>query len=534
MSNFNTITSLAESPKQEGLLYAGTDDGLIQVSEDGGEHWKAIPVGKLPGVPKHAFVNNLRADLFDPDTVYVALDNHKTGDFKPYLLKSTDRGRSWKSIVGDLGDRHIVWRVVQDHVQPGLLFAATEFGIFFTVDRGKHWTKLSANTPTIAFRDLAIQRRENDLVGASFGRGFWVLDDYAPLRSLTPKALHKAALLFAPSRPTWWYIERRPLGGDKKASQGDAYYTADNPPFGAVFTYYMAKDLKSRKERRQAREKDLIKAGKDTPYPGWEGAEAERREPKPAMLLTVRDSDGNVVRRISSDATQRGFHRVAWDLRFPASRAVGAGGGPFGGEPRGFLAAPGRYSVDLAQQVDGKTTQLAGPSTFEVKRMRHGALPGAEPKTTVAFWKRLASDQRAVTAAQQVLKHTQDKVKDLHTALARSNGAPGELDQELYAIEQELYSIEEILQGNQAKAAIGEPDRVTVSGRLQEAMIGTAFSTYGPTPTHRKGVEIAESEFKALRARMNELTRKRIPAYEDALLQAGAPWVKGAPIPKMR
>jgi len=531
MSNFNTITSLAESPEQEGLLYAGTDDGLIQVSEDGGEHWKAIPVGKLPGVPNKAFVNNLRADLFDADTVYVALDNHKTGDFKPYLLKSTDRGHSWHSIVGDLPARHIVWRVVQDHIQPNLLFAATEFGIYFTVDAGKHWVQLKGGTPTIAFRDLAIQRRENDLVGASFGRGFWVLDDYSPLRGITPKALKQDALLFAPSRPARWYIQRRPLGGDNKASQGAAYYSADNPPFGAVFSYYLRDDLLSRTEQRQKGEKALIKAGKDTPYPGWDGAEAERRAPKPTVVLIIQDQDGNVVRRLDQGETKKGFHRIAWDLRFPASAAIGAGGGPFGDKPQGFLAAPGAYTAQLVRQVDGKTTALAGPVGFQVKRIHHGALKGAEPKQVVAFWQRLARDQRAVSAAGQVLKNTQSLVKDLRAALSRSQGAAGELDGKLYSIEQEVFAIEEALTGNQSKAAIGEADRITVGGRLQEAMIGTAFSTYGPTPTHRHGVEIAEAQFKTLRNRLNTLTQTTIPAFEQSLLDAGAPWVKGAPIP---
>ena len=174
---FDTITSLAESPKAEGLIYAGSDDGLLQVTEDGGKTWRKTELGALPGVPATAFVNDVKADLFDADTVYVALDDHKSGDFKPYLLKSSDRGRSWTSIAGDLPARHLVWRVVQDHVKPNLLFAGTEFGLFFTQDGGARWVKLGGDVPTIAFRDLAIQRRECGLVGGSFGRGIFVLDD---------------------------------------------------------------------------------------------------------------------------------------------------------------------------------------------------------------------------------------------------------------------------------------------------------------------------------------------------------------------
>ncbi|MFP4061104.1 MAG: WD40/YVTN/BNR-like repeat-containing protein, partial [Bacteroidales bacterium] len=174
MSNYNTITSLAESPLQEGLIYAGTDDGIIQVTEDGGENWRKIEVGSMPGVPATAFVNDIKADLFDVNTVYICLDNHKFGDLQPYIMKSTDKGKSWKSIRGNIPDRTLTWRMVQDHVKPELLFAGTEFGIYFTIDGGKKWAKLSGDVPVISFRDLAIQRRENDLVGASFGRGFFI------------------------------------------------------------------------------------------------------------------------------------------------------------------------------------------------------------------------------------------------------------------------------------------------------------------------------------------------------------------------
>jgi len=535
MSDYNTITSLAESPQAEGLLYAGSDDGLIQCSEDGGESWRRVEVGSLPGVPATAFINDIKADLHDAGTVYVALDNHKYGDFTPYLLKSTDRGRSWRSIAGDLPDKHLVWRLVQDHVKPGLLFAGTEFGIFFTVDGGEKWVKLEGDVPTISFRDLAIQRRENDLVGASFGRGFFVLDDYAPLREVSAAALEQDAILF-PTRKAWWYIERNPLGGDEKASQGASYYVAPNPPFGAVFTYYLSEELKSREGRRQEAEKKRIEAGEDTPHPGWPEVEAERREPKPAVLLTVRDAQGSVVRRVSGP-TKKGFHRVAWDLRFPATQAISRGGqrGPFGNdEPRGVLAAPGTYTATLAKQVDGVTTDLAGPVTFQVERMRKGALPGAEPEATVSFWRRVAEMQRATTAARQALDQAFERLKDLRTALNRSLAAPDALDAELHAATQVLYEIEETLRGSRTRSEIGEPTPHTIDRRLQVAMMGTMMSTYGPTPTHSRSLEIAEREFAGLRHRLNALLEQRLPALERQIEEAGAPWTPGRPLPEAR
>jgi len=527
MSNYNTITSLAESPIEEGLLYAGTDDGLIQVSNNGGESWREIEVGDLPGVPATAFVNDIKADLFDADTVYVALDNHKYGDFKPYLLKSTDRGRRWTSITGDLPERHLVWRVVQDHVKPGLMFAGTEFGIFVTLDGGGNWTKLTGNAPTISFRDLVIQRRENDLVGASFGRGFWLLDDYSALREMSEDTLAAEATLFD-TRDAWWYMPRTPLGNNERGSQGHGLYLAENPPFGAVFTYHLAEGYKSLEKQRQELEKPLLEAREDVEFPGWESIEAEQRQPDPAVLLIVRDSEGNVVRRLDGP-TSKGIHRVAWDLKMPAPNAIGDSGGF--GEPEGFMVVPGTYSVELAKRIDGEVTSLAGPREFAVVRMREGALEGAEPEQTVAFWKRLSNMQRQVSAANQVIDEARGRVEAMTTALQRSTAEAGELDAELYAISQRLYAIAEQLEGKQSMEQLNEPQGPTIGQRMFVALIGTGRSTYGPTPTHTMSLDIAEREFNDVRAELNQIVEQRIPTLERALQQAGAPWTPGSPVP---
>jgi photosystem II stability/assembly factor-like uncharacterized protein len=534
MSSYNTITSLAESPKAEGLVYAGTDDGLLQVTEDGGKSWRKIEVGSLPGVPASAFVNDVKADLFDASTVYVALDDHKSGNFRPYLLKSADRGRTWASIAGDLPDRHLVWRVVQDHVKRDLLFAGTEFGVFFTVDGGRRWVKLTGDAPTIAFRDLAIQRRESDLVCGSFGRGIWILDDYSPLREIGEDVLAKDAALF-PVRNAWWYVERDPLGEPGRASQGAAHFMAKNPPFGAVFTYHLAEEVKSRAKQRQETEKPLVEAGKDTPFPGWAEVEAERREPKPAVVLTVRDEAGNVVRRIAGP-TGKGIHRVAWDLRRPATRAIsGPPERPAEEEdegPRGALAPPGRYTVSLARQVDGLTTELAGPVPFEVVRLRRGALPGAEPKDVAAFAARVAAVERTASGTTQAVRQAQRKAEALREALGRSRAVPDGLDAELHAIEQELHAIDEALGGNRARSSVEDDGPHTILRRLQVAQLA-AFSTYGPTPTQKRSLAIAEEELAPVRERLAALLDQRLPEFEKKLEAAGAPWTPGAALPPL-
>jgi hypothetical protein len=537
MSNFNTITSLAESPVAEGVLWAGTDDGLLQVSGDGGSSWRAIPVGSLPGVPSTAFVNDIKADLFSADTAFVCLDNHKYGDFKPYLLKTTDRGRSWTSIAGDLPDRHLVWRLVQDHVEADLLFVATEFGIFFSVDGGSRWIELEGGVPTIAFRDLAIQRRDNDLVGASFGRGFFVLDDYTPLRGISAEALARDAILF-PVRAAPWYIPRRTLGDEGQASQGGAYFVAENPPFGAVFTYRLGEGLTTLKETRREAEKKLEKEWKDTPYVGFEAMERERRQSEPTVLLAVRDASGEVVRTISGSAG-KGFHRVAWDLRYPSTAAIRAsgdderGGGRDRNDDSGFMAPPGSYSVSLAKRVDGVVTELAGPVPFEVVRVFEGTLAGTPPVETAAFMREVAELNRAVSAASQVVSLGFERLANLEKALARSTVEPGSLASELEGLRQRLYALDESLTGNRSVRSLGEPQSPTVAGRLRVAAFNDGQSDYGPTPTHRRALEIAAEQFAGLEPQLRSLLERDLPALEAEMEAAGVPWTPGRPLPEV-
>jgi len=345
MSNYNTITSLAESPLQEGLIWAGTDDGRLQVTSDGGETWRAIEVHSLPGIPDTAFVNDIKASLHDAETVYVALDNHKYGDYDPYLLMSTNAGRSWTSIRGNLPDRTIVWRLVQDHVREGLMFAGTEFGVYFTIDAGGSWIKLEGGVPTISIRDLAIQRRENDLVAASFGRGFYVLDDLSVLREVSDEQLAKPAALFS-TRKAWWYFPRPHLGFDGgKGDQGASHFIAPNPPFGAVFTYHLREDLSTEKKSRQEREKTAIENKDAVEFPGWQAIEDERREPEPKVWLIVKNADGEIVRRVEGPI-EKGFHRVAWDLRYPRPDALELADPPpptWGGPPQGLMPEHSRW-----------------------------------------------------------------------------------------------------------------------------------------------------------------------------------------------
>jgi photosystem II stability/assembly factor-like uncharacterized protein len=536
MSNFGNVTSLAESPLVEGLLYAGTDDGLIQVSEDGGANWRQAD--RFPGVPEFSFVNDVKADLHDADTAYAALDNHKTGDFAPYLLKSTDRGRTWTSIAGTpdrgdpedggLPDRHLVWRLVQDHVNPKLLFAATEFGIFFTVDGGGKWIELTGGVPTISFRDLAIQKRENDLVGASFGRGFYVFDDYSPLRQVSEEMLDQETVLF-PVRDAWWYIEKRPLGGGEKASQGASFFTAPNPPFGAVFTYYLRDEIQTRKKARQKQEKEIAEEGGDTPYPGWDELRREDLEEDPAIVLTVRDRAGDVVRHLEGPVSA-GFHRVAWDLRYPSLQAWSPEpeDGFFG--PTGALAAPGTYTVSLARRVDGVTTAAGETQSFNVKRLMEGTLKGAPPSEVASFLGQVSELRRGISGAMAAVEETDRRLDAIRDVLGRSTVPDSTLADEARALDERLYELREALQGDQQKRGMGEPIAPSITQRLFVLSVGTQNSTYGPTPHHRHVYEIASEELADVRGRLDQLTAD-LEALEQKLEAAGVPWTPGRGVP---
>ena len=521
MSEYGTITSIAESPLDENLLYVGTDDGLIQVSEDGGATWREA--GRPSGVTDHIYVNNLVADRFDRATVYAVLDGHKLGDLAPHVFKSTNAGKSWKSIASDLPDRHIVWRLVQDHIDGDLLFVGTEFGVFVTIDGGDRWLALSGGAPTIPFRDLVIQERENDLVGATFGRSFWVLDDYSPLRSIDEEALEQEALLFTP-RKAWWYVEQRVVGGSEKGSQGAAYFTTSNPPFGAVFTYYLRDSLLTREEARQQRERELADDGKDTPYPGWDVIRQEELEDTPAVVLTVRDAGGAVVRHVAGPVTA-GINRVAWDLRRP-SVAAERDGLP-DERASGSLAAPGTYTVELARRVDGVTTTLAGPVSFEVVPLRERSQPGMEPQAFAAFLEEYDELKLQVAGTNAVLDATRLQLDAIKVALGRSDAADPQLHATAAGLQKQVLQLIEKMRGNRRRSRMNASEPVSVAQRLGVVRGGTSRSTYGPTPMHLEQLEFGKEQFAGVRAELDVIVKQELPALERALDAAGVPWTPG-------
>jgi len=478
----------------------------------------------MTGVPETAFVNDIKADLHDANTVYAALDNHKYGDFTPYLVKSTDRGRSWSSIRGNLPERTLIWRLVQDHVNPHLLFAGTEFGVFFTVDGGDHWTELNGGVPTISFRDLAIQRRENDLVGASFGRGFFVLDDYTALRSVSNELLEQEAALFD-VRDAWWYVPRPQLSfDDMKGSQGDAHYMAPNPAFGAVFTYYLKEDMQTAEEQRQAAEKAAMANGQVAGFPGWDTLDAEAGELEPVISLGVMDMDGSYIRAVEGPH-EKGFHRVAWDLRYPSTNAVSAGEDDK--TAAGMMAAPGMYQVVLLKRSGGIWEAITEPKTFEVKPLHEGALEGASHDQVAAFWRRFERANRDVSALNMELSSAMDMAIALETAMARTPGLSAEMAGMVARLQIALTKMEMDLNGSPSKREVGEKTVPTIGSRLSVVQLGIERSTYGPTTTHMQQMEIVEDAVAQFTNRLSGI-RGRMEGLAKRIVEMGGPWVEGS------
>ena len=514
MSNYNTITSLSESPIQEGLLYAGTDDGFIQVSENGGDSWRAIPVTNL-GLPARSFVNDIKADLYDVNTVYVALDNHKEGDFNPYLYKSTDKGLTWKSISNNIPKRTLVWRMVQDNVKKNLLFAATEYGVYTSLNGGDSWQKLPG-TPTISFRDITIQKRENDLVAASFGRGFFVLDDYSALREFTESNLNQKGKLFSP-RPAKWFVPRSNTG-----NTGADYYFAKNPEYGAVFTYHLADDYKTQKQIRVSKEKKIKNS--NIPFPGWDALDAEGRESTAKVILTIHDGAGNIINKVSQKAS-KGSHRIAWDLTHFNPFAISSDGSSrrrYGGG--GAMVIPGNYSASLHLEKEGSVTPLDGPIFFEVKPIREGVLKGASYEDYDSFRVALTELMKEMNAVQDVFSESIKKHKALKVALSRSNIAPGPIEGQLASLDNEINAINK-LSGSPSRSEIGERNPATMQSYLYNAMNGMENS-YGPTGINKKSFEIAKKMLTTIKAKVEALDSSITP-IEKALKAAGAPYING-------
>jgi photosystem II stability/assembly factor-like uncharacterized protein len=515
MSNYSTVTSLAESATNPDMLWAGTDDGILQSTADGGKTWNKTMVGSLPGVPERAFVNDIKIDRFDANRIFVCLDNHKEGDFKPYVMMTANSGKNWVNIADGLPYGTLTWRLVQDHVSPDLLFLGTENGIYVQTEDQGDWKKL-AGSPTIPFRDLAIQKRENDLVGASFGRSFFVLDDYAPLLEMTKEKMDKEGALFS-VRDAWWYSPR-----DNDPGVGADKYTADNPDFGAVFTYNLTSEFESLADKRKEMEKTAKKDGETLAFPGYDALDAETDERGAKIWLTVTDASGGVVRKIDQPL-KKGLQRVAWDLRYAANWAVSPG--QEGGNQSGSMAPPGKYAITLSKEMNGKITQLDGPVSFNVKPLNKPTIAGAKPADLLAYREQVKAVQDMMAEGEEKLEMLTKQVKSMETALERSAIAPGELNEAIYTLQKEVLTLSRVMEGSPARDEVGEKAPPSLNDHFFAGYRGLS-TTYGPTPNMERSLGIAKDMMMAMIPKI-EVLESKLPALNKQLKMAGAPYMIG-------
>jgi photosystem II stability/assembly factor-like uncharacterized protein len=529
---YGNASTLSESPKKEGLIYVGADDGLIQVTEDGGKTWRKIE--KVLDIPENCYVRRVLASRHDVNMVYAIFDNHQNGDFKPYAAKSSDAGKTWTMITGNLPERGSLYAIAEDHADPNLLFVGTEFGFFFTADGGAKWIQLRGGLPVIAVRDIAVHRRENDLVLATFGRGFYVLDDYSPLRGVSAGTLAQESNLL-PVKDALMYVRSNV---NFSGSQGASFYTAPNPPYGAAITYYLKDPIRTKRQQRQQAEREAARKNEPIQYPTRQELLAEAEEEAPALLFTISDAEGKVVRRLSAPATF-GIQRVTWDFRYapPVVQAapqlppgmegldLAALGGGFAGQgPQGELAMPGKYSVTMARRVGGVITPMPGSQTFNVVAEGAEKMSPQDRNILAEFQRRVIKLQRAVTGALDAASTTKTRIGLMKRAALEAPGSNQALLNEVNALDDK---VDEVLQALRGGRELSDTPPPSINQRVNAIVQRIRLSALRPTQSQQEQYNIAAEEFKATLAKLKTLTEVDLAKLDKTLETVGAPWTAG-------
>jgi photosystem II stability/assembly factor-like uncharacterized protein len=521
-SLWGTIVSLAESSLKEGLIYAGTDDGLVQVTDDGGKTW--TKTAKFSGVPEFTFVSDILPSRFNENVVYVSFNNTQSDDFKPYILKSNDKGKTWVSIANNLPENGSIHTIEQDFVKENLLFVGTEFSFFFSVDEGKSWKKFDAGLPDIAVRDITIQKRENDLVIATFGRGFYILDDYSALRDVNEEMLTKEAFLF-PTQDALMYIQ-----SGERYGQGSTVYYGMNPEFGATFTYYLKEVPKTLKQIREKKEAELFKEGKPIPQPTKEQFKAEENQMDPYLVFTITDSEGDVVKNIYKKASD-GINRVVWNLKYqgsyPPRRPITEFNTTENGSD-GMLAMPGTYKVGMTLSFEGENKIIAEPIAFNAKVLNNTTLGASDRAVLVAFQKQVADLGKTMDGAERYLNEMKNKVVQVRQSIHNTPNCSFELAQQAKLLSETLNDIAFAYNGTPAKASQEEvsPEQVPLNERFGIIVTSLWQSTSNPTQTAISNYEILVEEFPALLKKIKS-AKSELESIEKKLDEAGAIWTPG-------
>ncbi len=524
--HYGQVTTIAESPKDPNILYAGTDDGLIHLTSDGGKNWSKID--NISGVPVQTYVNQVIASSHSTDVAYAAFNQHRYGDFKPYLFKTADRGKTWQPMQNNLPERGSVYCIAEDHKNPDLLFCGTEFGAYFSINGGREWNRLKAGLPTEAIRDMEIQQRDNDLVLASFGRGFYVLDDYTILQSLKKADLDKEAFVATP-RKTLMYAEVYPLGVRGKGFQGESFWNTPNPAPGAIITYYLKNDIKTLKEQRREFEKTQVSKNLPPYYPSFDSLRKEDEEKEPYLLFTVTDAKGEAVRQLQAP-TKKGLSRITWDLRTDAPQAVNItpldAENVFSSRPQGIFVLPGKYSAIMSKVENGRITRLDSSGSFEVEALNMHSMPAGDKKVMYEFGEKTAALYKAVNGSVRYSGELVEKFKYLRQAVLSTPAVNDSVLGQIVQLENQLNEIRKKLIGDPVMSGREFDLPPSIYSRVSSVMDNLVSSTSGITTTFQNSYLDAIKEF-APQYEALKMLDGRVKQLERLLENNHAPYTPG-------
>ncbi len=520
VSKFGAAIAFHESPIDKNLLYVGTDDGLIHVTENSGNTWKKYE--RFSNVPKMTYVNMLLASQHNENVVYSVFNNHKKGDFKPYLFRSDNKGKSWKSISSNLPIRGSVYSIAEDHIDPNLLFVGTEFGLFFSLDGGAYWKQIKAGLPTIAVRDLAIQERENDLVLGTFGRGFYVLDDYSALRNINQRNMQQEAQIF-PIKDGLMFIQGSRIGGNDKGFQGENYFTTPNPPVGVTFTYFLKESINTLENKRKKKEAKLRNEGKDVSYPSFEDFRKEKEEKKPHLIFTISDKSGNIIRRLSKPA-RAGVNRLTWDYKMFSAGPINDSDAKKGFPSSGAYVAPGEYTVTMSKVIDGLSTNIAGPVSFRTKTLSDVTLPANNRRELSAFQEQIGRLQSVIRTMNTRLNNTSKELAQMRAAAQGIKNDNSKILMGIDLAQEKITIIQRKLNGDWLAYRLDVDLPPSISDRVNRAAYGVLSSSSAPTTTQREAYNIANSELEPLKKELNSFLDNDMKRIIDILNRSGAPY----------
>jgi len=523
--NFTTIVAVAPSPLEPGVIWVGSDDGRVHITRDGGANWTRLDE-RVRGVPAGSWVPMITPSPHDPGTAFVVFDNHRRGDIQPYAFRVTDYGRNWTALVDSPVSGYAL-SILQDHVDPDLLFLGTEFGLFVSTDGGDDWFKFTAGMPTASVMDMAIQRREDDLVLGTHGRSIFVIDDYSPLRGLREASLEQR-LAIRSATPGQQYT-----AGDAPSTRftGSGEFRADNEPYGVMISFVAAGDDLPHPDRDAERERVSRRQA------AAEGAPGQGDEAPPKVQLTVSDAAGNVVRHQKFPVLQ-GLNRITWNLRHDGVRpAPGPDAAPLeDGLPDGPELPPGQYTFELALSNPGGDEATATVSAAVLADPR-SPLSAAEREDRYQALLGLQELQAAaVSAIERIVRARNDT--DTVLALIDQRREPGaELEANLSALrsqaEETRRGLDEVeLRFRVLPETSGIPyDEDKVMSRIMMASGYVASSNGAPSPTAQLYIEDARVALASGEAALDAFMADEMPAFRDAVAGAGIGLFEGLASP---